>query len=147
MLYGSKYFSIKEFACKCGCGLGTQESDIVPDLVYGLHLLRAKLALAFTITSGCRCIKHNTAVKGGLRSTHVPGVVAQTQPEWIGKCRAADIDTSLWSTVTRAEAIVAALGMGMRVGIATTFLHFDVESAPFYSEGVWNYGSSENSSN
>lgn len=146
MLYGSSYFSIKEFACKCGCGLGTKESDIVPDLVYGLHMLRAKLGVAFTITSGCRCVTHNTNVNGGTRSTHLPGVSSQTKPEWIGKCRGADISTVGWDMTVRAEALHAALSMGMRVGIAATFLHFDVESLPFYREGIWNYGSNENSS-
>ena len=146
MLHGSKYFSAKEFACKCGCGFGSKDEQIASDLIHGMHMLRMKIGLSFSITSGGRCLKHNTAVAGGARSTHLPGGVGgPCTPEYTGQVRAADVDTSAWSMEHRATALSLALAMGMRVGIATTFLHFDVENAPYYSEGVWNYGAKENS--
>ncbi len=146
MLYGSKYFDVKEFACKCGCGLGTIETQIAPDLIHALHCLRIKVGVPFKITSGVRCLKHNAAVGGGLRSTHLLGVGGQCTPGYEGQLRAVDVDTSGWSITIRAEIIQMALSMGLRVGISTTFLHFDIENAPYYAEGLWNYGAKEDSS-
>jgi len=148
MLHGSKYFSAKEFRCKCGsCDFGGQEYHIASDLVHALHCLRIKLGVPFTITSGARCLKHNTAVGGGAKSTHMAGGVGgPCTPGYEGQCRAVDIDTTSWSITLRAEAVQMALVMGLRVGMATTFLHFDVENAPYYAEGMWNYGLKEDSS-
>lgn len=145
MLHGSKYFSAKEFACKDGCGFGLKEPDIASDLVHALHCLRRKLGVPFKITSGARCQKHNVAVGGGSRSTHLPGLAPFCTPDYVGQCRAADIDTTSWSITLRAEAVLMALAMGLRVGMATTFLHFDVETAPYYGEGMWNYGRKDDS--
>lgn len=146
MLHGSEYFSTKEFACKCGCGFGAQEYHIASDLIHALHCLRVKINLPFVVTSGARCLKHNTASEGGARSTHMAGGVGgECTKKYEGQCRAVDVSTSGWSMAHRAEAIQMALAMGLRVGMATTFLHFDVENAPFYGEGIWNYGAKENS--
>jgi hypothetical protein len=145
-MYTSKYFAQKEFACKCGCGFGTKPEDIAPDIYFALHILRAKLQIPFKLTSAARCLKHNQSVNGGLRSTHLAGVSGDCTPDFAGKCRAVDVDTIKWSTAQRGEAIAMAHAMGLRVGIATTFLHFDCESEPYYREGVWNYGANESSS-
>jgi len=147
MLHGSKYFSAKEFACADGCGFGMKDDDIAPNLVHFLHTIRAKLAVPFYITSGARCEKHNKAVDGGMRSTHLPGGVGgPCSPEYTGQCRAADVSIEKWSMPIRGRAIQMALSLGLRVGIATGFIHFDVETEPYYTDGVWNYGSKENSS-
>lgn len=146
MLHGSKYFSTKEFACKCGCGFGTQEEHIASDLVHALHCLRIKLGVPFKITSAARCPEHNATVGGGSKSTHLPGTSGQCTPGYEGQCRAVDVSTASWSITLRAEAVQMALVMGLRVGMATTFLHFDVENAPYYAEGMWNYGLKEDSS-
>lgn len=146
MLHGSKYFSAKEFACKCGCGVGTTEETIAPDLIHALHCLRMKLGVSFKVTSGARCVTHNLAVGGGVKSTHLLGAPGQCTPGYEMQCRAADIDTTSWSITLRAEAVQMALVMGLRVGMATTFLHFDVENAPYYAEGMWNYSLKEDSS-
>lgn len=147
MLHGSKYFSIKEFACKCGtCVLGLSDNDVTPDLIHALHVLRIKLGVPFKVTSGLRCVKHNTTVGGGTKSTHLPGVAGLCTPGYEMQGRAVDIDTTGWSITLRAEAVQLALAMGLRVGMATTFLHFDVENAPYYGEGMWNYGLKEDSS-
>lgn len=145
MLHGSSYFSTKEFACKDGCGFGSREADIAPELVFALHIMRQKLNVPFVITSGARCVKHNVAEGGKAKSTHLAGVNGYCTPIYVGKCRAVDIQTVAWSTELRGQAVALAFSMGLRVGIATTFLHFDVENAPFYSEGLWNYSANEDS--
>lgn len=146
MLHGSKYFEAKEFACKDGCGFGSKEEHLAADLIHALHCIRMKIGVPFKVTSGARCAKHNTDTRGGKRSTHMAGVKDACTPGYEGQCRAADIDITSWSITLRAEATQIALAMGLRVGVATTFLHFDVENAPFYTEGMWNYGSNEDSS-
>ena len=146
MLHGSAYFMPKEFACRCGCGFGLQSADVAMELVFTLHLLRRSLAVPFVITSGARCVKHNTAEGGKSKSTHLAGVKGLCTPGYEGQCRAADIQITDWSTELRGRAVAQALAMGLRVGVAATFLHLDVESPPYYSEGLWNYGAVEDSS-
>lgn len=119
--------------------------DIPVELVYALHILRQSLNIPFVITSGARCVKHNAAEGGKTKSAHLAGVKGLCTPSYEGKCRAVDIQSVAWSTDLRGRAVVLALSMGLRVGIATTFLHFDVESPPYYSEGIWNYSASEDS--
>jgi hypothetical protein len=132
-------------ACKCGCGFGSTEADIATDLIFALHILRRNLAVPFVITSAARCAKHNLAEGGKTKSTHLPGVKGLCTPEYEKQCRAVDIQTVAWSTDLRGRAVAMALSLGMRVGIAASFIHFDVEDSPYYSRGVWNYSASENS--
>lgn len=68
----SANFSRREFRCRCGCGLDTPD----PALVTGLQALRDALSKPVTVTSGCRCPKHNTAEGGARRSMHVAGKAA-----------------------------------------------------------------------
>ena len=138
MLYGSKYFSLREFKA-------FKEEDIAPDLVFGLHMMRAKLQIPFIITSAYRTPEYNQKIGGAIRSTHLPGLFGDCTPGYEGKCRAADVSIVGWTSVQVAEAVHMALAMGMRVGIADTFLHFDVESEPYYREGMWFYSKGENS--
>lgn len=145
-MYTSPFFAQKEFACKCGCGFGSKAEDIATDLYFALHILRVRVGVSFKLTSAARCVKHNKSVNGGERSTHLPGEAGSCTPVFVGKCRAVDVDTSRWSMDLRAKAIATALAMGLRVGISTTFLHFDCEKAPYYTEGIWNYGLNETSS-
>jgi hypothetical protein len=140
MLFESPYFSIEEFACKCGCGFGTKEEDIAHELVYQLDLMRRQLNVPFKITSAARCVKHNHDVGGKPNSTHLPGDPATCTPIWKGQSRAVDISTVTWTGDQKALAVIAALTNGMRVGLAKSFLHFDVEhQLPTYSEKIWIY--------
>jgi uncharacterized protein YcbK (DUF882 family) len=67
-----KYFKREEFACKCGCGF----DDIDEELVDVLDDLREHFGQPVTITSGCRCSKHNKAVGGEPKSKHMEGIAA-----------------------------------------------------------------------
>ena len=68
----SKHFNRSEFACHCGCGF----DRIDPELVIRLEAARSYFGLPITIHSGCRCPKHNAAVKGVKNSQHVQGIAA-----------------------------------------------------------------------
>lgn len=61
-----KYFSRKEFICKCGCNY----NKVNKQLLYNLNTLRYYLSEKITISSGCRCLKHNKKVGGSRLSRH-----------------------------------------------------------------------------
>jgi len=59
--------------CKCNnCGFSTVDIE----LLELLELIRARFDAPVTITSGCRCRLHNTAVGGFFRSKHLEGIAA-----------------------------------------------------------------------
>ena len=64
-----KYFKRKEFVCKCGCGFDTVDYM----LAIVLDDLRANFGVPITITSGCRCKKHNKNEGGSKNSQHISG--------------------------------------------------------------------------
>ena len=107
----SKNFTSEEFACKCGCGYDTPD----PELVRMLQTARDLYGKPITITSGCRCIKHNRNVKGASNSAHISGM-------------AADIATP--TGAARYELLKALMSAGFeRIGInfAQRFLHVDID--------------------
>lgn len=68
----TKNFSRKEFACKCGCG----KDDISTKLVEICQVIRDRVDVPITISSGCRCEKHNKKVGGVPNSYHTQGLAA-----------------------------------------------------------------------
>ena len=68
----SKNFRRNEFACKCGCGF----DDVDPELVYILQAVRGYFDQPVTITSACRCPKHNMTAGGSENSQHLLGTAA-----------------------------------------------------------------------
>ena len=63
----SKHFSRSEFACKCGCGFDTVDVELLNHLI----LIREYWQNPLVITSGCRCLAHNTLVGGHYNSGHM----------------------------------------------------------------------------
>lgn len=63
----SKNFLLSEFECPC-CGLAKIDSRVVN----ALQKLRDKIGV-ITVTSGCRCKKHNAEVGGVADSAHLYG--------------------------------------------------------------------------
>ena len=66
-------FNREEFACNCGCGLDTVDTETLRIL----QEIRDHFASPITINSGCRCFTYNRDIGGARKSQHV-------------KCRAAD---------------------------------------------------------
>jgi uncharacterized protein YcbK (DUF882 family) len=66
-------FNRSEFACNCGCGLDTVDSETVRIL----QEIRDHYNKPITINSGCRCKEYNDLIGGSKNSQHV-------------KCRAVD---------------------------------------------------------
>ena len=70
-----KYFSRKEFACKCGkCGGFPVEPD--RNMVRVADAIRERLGVPVGVNSGVRCKNHNAAVGGVSNSQHVYGTAA-----------------------------------------------------------------------
>ena len=109
----TKHFSEEEFACKCGC----DEGFISSELVVKLEEIRIKFGKVMRITSGVRCLEHNSDIGSRKTSSHIPN------KDGIG--RAADI--SCKDTVTRLELLPLILKKFKRVGINRAFIHVDVD--------------------
>lgn len=71
----NKYFKRKEFACKCNCGFDAVDVELLEVLT----MIREHFGQPVTITSGCRCEKHNANVGGASSSQHKLGKAADFQ--------------------------------------------------------------------
>lgn len=111
-------FTTEEFACKCGCGLGSQQEDISRDLIDKLDMVRMMYGKPMIVESGARCQEHNAKSGGEPDSAHLPHTETH-------QCRAVDIRVS--GGVERFELVRLALKVGFkRIGVAKTFVHLDV---------------------
>ena len=111
-----KWFKRSEFACKCGCGFDTVDFELV-EILDAIRLYFEKPVI---VTSGCRCLKWNTASGGSSGSQHMLG-------------RAADIKISGISPQLVAE--VAAQYGASGIKSDRTFTHVDTRSgAPWLHE-------------
>jgi uncharacterized protein YcbK (DUF882 family) len=120
----SEHFDSKEFACKCGCGL----DKISPATVSLLEKIRAAAGnKTITITSGCRCAKHNKAVGGAKKSEHMP------DPE-TGECIAADIKARGMTPKAVAAIAERFLGNSGGIGIYKSWTHVDTRK----TKSRWN---------
>ena len=107
----SKNFDSSEFACKCGCGFDTPDQE----LIRMLQTARDLYGKPITITSGCRCIKHNAVSGGTPNSAHIQG-------------KAADIATPTGADRYLLIKALLASGFG-RIGInfKKRFIHADID--------------------
>jgi hypothetical protein len=65
-------FSAHEFRCRCGCGLASMDAEFISKL----QEVRSYYGKPMIITSGFRCLKHNTNLKGAPASIHMLGLAA-----------------------------------------------------------------------
>ena len=65
-------FTRSEFACKCGCGFDTVDTE----LIRLLENIRNYFNQPVHITSACRCERHNEFVGGSRNSQHKRGRAA-----------------------------------------------------------------------
>ena len=72
----SKHFDSSEFRCHCGtCGFDVVDSE----LLVVLEDLRETYGQPVTVTSGCRCQRHNKKIGGAPESYHTKGMAADIQ--------------------------------------------------------------------
>lgn len=127
----TKNFTRNEFQCSCGCS-----AQIVDEmLVQKLQTIRTVYDTPLKITSGYRCVKHNTAVGGAKSSKHLYGI-------------AADVKAPTGKLNPVALAILASSTFG-GVGVywygTAAFVHVDVRKTKATwlctQKGVYNYTS------
>lgn len=130
MSWEYRYFTSAEFACRCGCGAGSDLEDIDRELLDRLCTIREQFG-PMIVASGARCALHNKAEGGKPNSAHVciPGH---------RQCRAVDIRCT--DSVQRGKLLALVYQQFKRVGIAKSFVHTDVAGGPEYaSPATWIY--------
>ena len=104
----SANFSSSEFRCQCGC----DADNLNVDLVARLQVFRDMLARSVVITSGLRCVEHNSTVGGVPHSQHVSGNA---------------VDIATLNSADRGDKLSAAMSAGFKaIGIGKNFLHLDL---------------------
>lgn len=79
-----KHFRKDEFTCQCGCGM----NNINLKLVQILDEIRDYFGQPMTITSGCRCVKHNAETpKASPTSRHISGKAADIKVKNVDKSK------------------------------------------------------------
>ena len=120
----SAHFAPAEFACRCGCGYGSDPRDISPILVSLLEEMRVDVGRSIHLTSGCRCAVHNAREGGVPNSAHTRGCAA---------------DLLVQGGFERHQLVGAAMAHGaMGVGVAKVFIHVDVDDI-LPRPAVWGY--------
>jgi len=104
-----KYFTKEELSCGCGCGL----YNITPEVEDILDRIRGTLDRPVYINSGSRCAPHNAKEGGKLSSSHLEGLA---------------VDIKCSNSSERSKLLKVLMRMDIdRVGIAKTFIHFDID--------------------
>lgn len=104
-------FYYDEFECQCGCGVGIMS----PMFMERLQHLRVFYDKPIAITSGVRCLAHNSAVGGSPKSRHLVG-------------NAADLAIDNAADRYRIAQLALKLGFG-GIGIGSSFVHLDLRSS------------------
>ena len=113
-------FDLKEYACKCGCGV----ADIKQELAVKVQQVRDLVGRSIVINSGVRCARHNGNIGASETSSHIGGWAAYLKYS---------------GSAQRYELLNAIMPVFDRVGIAKTFIHVDVD-ANKTAGVVWTYG-------
>lgn len=82
----SANFNRQEFSCKCGCSFNTVDVELIGIL----EQVREHFGKPVHINSGCRCVEHNTVIRGAKSSQHIIGraadiVVNDTKPSEVAE--------------------------------------------------------------
>ena len=115
----SAHFSRSEFACSCGCGYNTVDTELLTIM----EVVRQHFDAPVKITSGCRCLTRNAEVGGSKHSQHLIGRAADIQVGGVEPGEVADYIDNMWPDK---------LGLG-KYGV---FVHVDSRSTKARWEGV-----------
>ena len=88
----SPHFSRAEFACKCGCGFDTVDSELLEIL----EAVRQHFGEPVTVTSGCRCPSWNESQGGGQTSQHLLGRACDFKVKGVEAVRVFNWCSSMW---------------------------------------------------
>lgn len=88
----STHFSRSEFACNCGCGFNTVDTE----LLTVLEIIREHFDSPIKITNGCRCLARNAEVGGAENSQHLIGRAADIQIDGVEPIDVQDYIDQMW---------------------------------------------------
>ena len=108
----SKHFDRREFACHCGCGFDTVDTELLKIL----EDLRDWFDKPIYINSGCRCKARNKRIMGSSKSMHLWG-------------RAADIEIQNVPPNEVANYLESRYIYSYGIGRYNTFTHVDSRDA------------------
>ena len=116
-----KYFTLKEFDCKCGCG----DNKIDPTLIEMLDEARAIADdIPFVLSSGYRCPNHPESIKNPS-SSHIKGLA---------------VDIKCSESKPRAIILDALAQVGFRrFGLHKAFIHTDIDVLDKANPVIWLY--------
>ena len=107
----SRWFSRREFACRCGCGFDSIDAE----LLQVLNLARVFFENPIYITSGCRCPSYNSSIGGASKSMHI----------W---SRAADITVANINPTDVQKFFLEIYHNKYGIGCYQTFTHIDTRT-------------------
>ena len=88
----STNFSRYEFACSCGCGFDTIDTETLTVA----EIVRDHYDAPVRINSACRCTAHNQAVGGGVQSFHLTARAIDIEVDGVPAPQVADYLDSLF---------------------------------------------------
>lgn len=113
----TKNLSRHEFACRCGCGFDTVDTETLKVIQDACDYFECSVI----INSGCRCEKHNTKVGGTKGSKHLQG-------------RAADcvfmLDGNPLDPTAIYQYLISEYDRKYGFGLYASFNHIDTRSGP-----------------
>ena len=114
-----QHFTLDEFRCPC-----CYRKDMQPKALVAFDKIRDRAKVPMIVTSGYRCLAHNTKINASTNSSHLRGHGG---------------DFAVSDARTRYRLLYAALEVGVsRVGIGKNHIHFDVD--PSLDQCVvWDY--------
>ena len=95
----SKYVSLSEVSCTCGCGLVPTK-----EMLDKFDEIREAYGKPIHITSGSRCEKQNKKIGGSLKSNHVAGKV-------IDVVRTAELEKFILANLETLDIFIEDLGV------------------------------------
>jgi len=117
----AKWFKLKEFECKCGCGLNNIDTTFLAKL----DDARDRAGIAFNVNSGCRCPQHNKDEGGKEDSEHLHG-------------QGVDLDCP--GSFVRWCIVTSAIAAGIRrIGIGSNFIHLGDRLSDKPHPVIWVY--------
>lgn len=113
----TKNVTFKELSCRCGCSAPANVVTNLRILAFMLQRIREHFGRPIIISSGYRCVAHNTKVGGASRSFHISGMAADFT-----------ITGVLPSVVQKEVAKMMQDGRLLNggLGIYNTFTHYDI---------------------
>ena len=88
----SPHFSRSEFACNCGCGFNSVDTELLTIL----EIVRQHFDAPIKITNGCRCPARNKEVGGSKSSQHLVGRAADIQVEEVEPFEVQEYIDNMW---------------------------------------------------